>query len=308
MACTRRGITILEVVCALIVIIAIVVGIRLATHSSRRAAAQLKDADQLRQIGTAMVTWCNGCAGEFPLASRVDLGSTTVPDLDRAKNTTANIFSILIYNGNIAPALLISVGETNASIRVDGDYAYNSPATAVQPMNALWDPAFSADFTNGRTSNMSFTHLQPSGANGKGRINIWADTFSNTEAILANRGPEVSSVAINGNADRSSSYSVSTRTPTSLASAIHGTRAQWRGNVTFNDGHGEFVSSLGPFTPAAGNAGLPAPTGMFYTSAAGNRWDTIFFDEPDDVNQLNIYLGIFTTAGEKPSDFTGIWD
>ena len=47
---------------------------------------------------------------------------------------------------------------------------------------------------------------------------------------------------------------------------------------------------------------------MKYTAASGPRADLIFFDEPDDVNQSNIYLGIFITAGEKPSEFKGIWD
>ena len=41
---------------------------------------------------------------------------------------------------------------------------YDAPKAAVNPANALWDPAFNADFTGGKTGNDSYAHVQPAGA------------------------------------------------------------------------------------------------------------------------------------------------
>lgn len=115
-----------------------------------------------------------------------------------------------------------------------------------------------------------------------------ADTSSITEAIVGNRGPEIASVATD--------YTPTHKKKSSNTLLIHGGRKSWEGNIGYNDGHVEFDTS-------------PKPTGSVrYTSASGERWDSLFFDEPDDVNQSNMFLGIFTTAGEKPSEFKGIWD
>lgn len=296
----RRGITITEVLIALAVIAGLVVWLCVATFANRRTAAQLKDADQIRHIMQGMIVWCNSSAGEYPLPSRFDSGDTTVPELGRAKNTTANIFSMMIYNGVISPAHCISVSEKNPSIVVDKDFAYNTPVAAVDPKNALWDPAFSADFTNGNTGNVSIAHLQPGGR----RTAAWQDTFSPDEAVLANRGPEISSVTISGKPELPASYIIQTAKPTSLASAIHGSPTRWRGNAAFNDGHVAYFTYPGPFVS---QATLPGSWKLPYTDATG-KLDTIFFDEPDDPKDFNLFLGIFTTAGEEPSDFKGIWD
>jgi hypothetical protein len=60
---------------------------------------------------------------------------------------------------------------------------------------------------------------------------------------------------------------------------------------------------------SAGPAERRRQTGALrYTSTSGERWDSLFFDKPDDRNQSNIFLGSFTTAREKPADFKSIWD
>ena len=296
----RRGITILEVVIALAMIVALIVWFCISTLSSRRTAARLKDAQTLKDIHRAMVVWSNNGVGEFPLPSRMDLFNHTIAAEDRAKNTTANIFSVLVFFGNLSPEQLISARETNPAISADGDYAYINPPAAVDPNNALWDPAFSADFTNGKTGNISFAHLQPGGR----RVSMWQDTFAPDEAVLANRSPEITSVTITGAADDAANYTVATRSPRSLASAIHGTPTRWRGNVAFNDGRVDFVDTLGPLAPI----GTMPPRQITLNATPANPRDVIFFDEPEDTDHFNLYLGIFITAGEKPSEFKGIWD
>jgi len=301
----RRAFTVVELIAVIIstVILAVViVGVLMPALSGPRFAPQLKDSTQLRGISQSMVVWANNNNGEYPLPSILDQSDLTVADKGRAKDTTANIFSILSYNGFISPEICVSPSESNRAISADDDYAYNSPVTAVSPADALWDPAFAADFTAGGRGggNFSYGHLQPSGTRGTpagtntaaieptGRLQAWRDTFSTTEAIIGNRGPEIASVA--------SDYTPTLKNKSSNTFRIHGGRSTWEGNIGYNDGHVQFETSL-------------KPTGaMRYTSTSGERWDSLFFDEPDDTNQSNIFLGIFTTAGEKPADFKSIWD
>jgi prepilin-type processing-associated H-X9-DG protein len=217
--------------------------------------------------------------------------------------------SILIFNGFISPEICISPQESNtAAMQRDEDYEYYTPPKAVNPASALWDPAFSADFTNGSISNFSYAHLQPSGTRGvggtksTGRLLKWRDTFEPGEAVFGNRSPELSAVNLSGKPTSESSYSPVIKNPASNTFLIHGGRSTWEGNIAFNDGHVEFIPKLSPFKPSGAKA---TPS---YNTAAGPRLDTIFFDEPDDAAQTNTFLGIFTTAGEKPADFKAIWD
>ncbi|MBX3404223.1 MAG: hypothetical protein KF699_12510 [Phycisphaeraceae bacterium] len=263
----------------------------------------MRDSIQLRGISQSLIIWANGNNGNYPLPSQIDTADFTVAESGRAKDTTANIFSILIFNGNISPEICISPAESSPSIARDEDFEYSNPKAAASPMNALWDPAFSADFTSAKGGNFSYGHLQPSGTRGDpaalhaarvpaGRLSVWRDTFSTTEAIIANRGPEISAVAAD--------YTPTLKNKSSNTFLIHGGRNSWEGNVAYNDGHVAFETTLKPLSPGG--------AAMSYTTASGPRLDTIFFDEPDDVNQSNIFLGIFITAGEKPGEFKGIWD
>lgn len=302
----RRGFTVTELIA--VIVVAALIGFVLlpAMQPRRRGAPQLRDSVQLRGISQSMVVWANNNNGEYPLPSLLDQSDLTVAEKGRGKDTTANIFSILIYNGMISPELCVSPSESNRAITVDEDYAYTTPATAISPAGALWDPAFSADFTARGGGNFSYGHLQPSGARGTpsrpgigafeptGRLLAWRDTFDSTQAVLGNRGPEIASVA--------SDYTPTLQKKSSNTFLIHGGRKAWEGNIGYNDGHVEFVTSLRAKPLVAIN------DGPSYMTAAGFRADTLFFDEPDDVNQSNAFLGIFTKAGDRPSEFKGIWD
>jgi type II secretory pathway pseudopilin PulG len=306
----RRGFTIIELIAVLVVALAI--GALLLPSlgkRSRQTNPQLKDSTQIRAIALSMVVWANNNNGEYPLPSAIDIADLTVADKGRAKDTTANIFSMLIWNGLISPELCICPQESNTgAMQKEEDYQYTAPPTAINPASALWDPAFSADFTNGSISNFSYAHLQPSGTRGvngaapSGRLLKWRDTFDPREAVLGNRSPELSAVNVSGRPTPESRYSPVIKNPSSNTFLIHGGRSTWEGHVAFNDGSVQFITKLSPFKPSAAKA---TPS---YTTAAGPRLDTIFFDEPDDAAQTNTFLGVFTTAGEKPSDFRAIWD
>jgi hypothetical protein len=284
-----------------------------ALAKARSSARQLKCSTQVRGIVQSMVVWASNDKSMYPLPSDLDTGDQTVADVGRAKDTTANIFSLLIWNGHILPEICICPDEQNKSIKNYRKYEYAAPAKAVKPPNALWDPAFGADFIAAK-GNVSYAHLQPSGdfvptgkkdANGKpileptGRMKMWSDTYAANEALISDRGPEIESVTFDRPEDPAGAK-VKTKLAASSTLKIHGGPDSWEGNVGYNDGHVDFVTTLGP---------TPQPTLRTYRDKDDKpRWDSIFFDEPDDAKSENTYMGIFVKAGKTPKDFKGIWD
>src|SRR5690606_1810082 len=108
------------------------------------------------------------------------------------KNSTGNIFSLLIYTGGISVELTINPAESNTqSVVLDHNYQFDNPTNAAQPANALWAPSYAGtalDTGAGRpamTSNNSYAHVLPFGK----RKSRWQGAFTATEAVVGDRGP-----------------------------------------------------------------------------------------------------------------------
>lgn len=285
-----RGMTVLELLAVVVLaLVATVVLLPAMTPRHTCGGRQMKDATQVRGIQQSMAIWANQNQGLYPVPSKVDRGNTTVADLGTAKDTTANILSVLIYTGGISVELCVSPAESNTGgIVQDDDYEFDVPKKAVDPSNALWDPAFASDFTNGKVSNNSYAHVMPGG----GREKLWADTFTTTEPVVGNRGPEVKSLTRDAGGKAAIVYALAS----SNTFLIHGSRSSWEGNIAYNDGHVQFETST-------------MPAGTTYRSSAGRTFaDCLFFDEPDDASGTNAWMSIWTTAGDAKGDFTPIWD
>lgn len=297
-AARRRGLTIIEVLVIVVVgFVSIVVLIQLLTPQ-RCGSRQLKDSTQVRGVVQAMSIWACNNNDNFPRPSLFDLNNTTVPELGAAKDTTANLFSILINNGSISPELLISPAEANGQITQYENYEFNTPHAAVDPSKALWDPAFSVDFTNGHIGHASYAHAYPWRAGGgKGKWGGVANG-SATDAILGNRGPQVSSVSYDKSGAAEPVFKLGRESVTNL---IHGGRSTWEGNIAFADGHVDFLTST-----ISGRYPLLDARASGTTTVT--REDVLFYDEPDAAEGKNNFLGIFIKAGEQRSDFQSIWD
>lgn len=282
-----RGITAIELV-VVIVIAIVAVGLLLPYLGRTKSGTRHpRDMSQIRGIHQGMVLWAQDNSDLYPLPSLIDLNDDTVAAQGRAKDTTANIFSILIYNNFISPEICLSPAETNPAIRVHDTYAFSEPPTAVNPKKALWDPALNADFTGGKTGNISYAHMLPANERLEKR---WRNTWDATQAVVGNRGPEVKGFDVR---DGKRVYTMPKKSNTFL---IHGGATTWEGNIAYNDNHVSFETSIAPeMTTYKDGGGVEQP-------------DCLFLDEADDASKINNFLGIFTTAGATKAEYAAIWD
>ncbi len=293
----RPGTTIIDVLVAMCCGCVFLIMILLPVMSPRRCCGsrQMKDSTQVRGVHQGMILFAQSNRDKYPLPSIDDKENFTIAADDAtSKDTTANIYSMLIYGNYFSPELLVSPAEQNANIEIDTDYHLATPPNTIDPAKALWDPTFAADFTNSKIkSNTSYAHHIPA----PDRHDRCKSTLQSTEAILGNRGPQVTAVD-------SSSKTIKPQftIPNSVTLSIHGGRTTWEGNIAYNDNHVNFETNV--FTDAATyTLAPPSPN-------AKPRYlpDVFFFDEPDANNRDNAFMSIFTKSGPTTTDFNAIWD
>lgn len=308
----RTGFTIIELL-VLIVALLLVIAVLLPTRGGRGNPRPLKDAMQLRGIHSSLVIWAGNNDDKYPLPSEIDVDNFTVSELDRAKDTTANIMSILICEGFITAELLVSPLENNERITDYYDYEVEDITGAVDPEKALWDPKLSADFTSEAGGNISYAHLIPQGK----RLDQWSNTFKAEDAILSNRGPKILSVEQASDNVVTRFADPKTLTTQTFADVRSTKTAWWSGNVAYNDNRVDFNMNVYADNKPVGtpelNPRLKLPQDDGSTL---DIHDVMFADEqtPEgkeawrEAYDANQFLGIFTTAGENREDFTSIWD
>ncbi len=284
----RRGLTWVDVGGAVLVL-GLIVAVLLPAWGGRRHhnVRGLKDSTQIRGVHQGMVLWAQNNQDRYPLPSLVDKDGTTIAGEGDEKDTTANMISLMIFNGFFSPEICVSPAEANGAIRVFMQYQYENPSGAAEPKKALWNPGFRADFTTGE-GNFSYGHAVLWGE----RKARWRQSFAADYAILGNRGPEIAGVA-KMKAPEVKPSLVNAKSNTLL---IHGGRKTWEGNIAYDDNRVNFETSL-------------APEGVLYKDAEKKAWrDTLFFDEADDPSGLNAMLGIVVKSGKAKEDWKLIWD
>lgn len=311
---SAQGFTLVELACSSVVAVCALAMATLVQDDKQERSREQQDAWNVKGIGSCMVFWANQGDNRYPLPSEVDRDNTTVAAKRLAKNTTPNIFSLMIFQGLMPPSLLITPTETNGAIIEDEDFVFEAPPEANRPELAHWDPSFDADFTDGH-GNVSYAHLIPSG-NG---LYEWRDMSPNHHPIVMTRGPEIAGIEVQ--ADKSVRPKLATPMSKTLSffpqegveagNAWSTTVVGYDLSVSFWQNRIEGLPDGNSFRAIAGEQSKPHFIHGRYNRILKNRGykyqpDLLTFNEPDQKD--NLFLGIFTTAGEKPSDFTPIWD
>ncbi|USN99168.1 MAG: prepilin-type N-terminal cleavage/methylation domain-containing protein [Phycisphaeraceae bacterium] len=284
----RSGFTLIELL-VVIAIIALLIGILLpALSKARKSARKLKDSANVRSTIQALAVFSDSNKGRYPIPSRLDEMNNTVNDSTKPsqnisysgcttnapiKDTSENIFSVLIWDGFVAPEILVSPSEPSSQFKEDTNYTYASPPGAGSPGDqledkfALWDPSFmsSPDIDGGAAGNLSYAHSPIFGA----RKSQWRNSFTATQVILGNRGP-----TFKVRSDIQDDWELEENSPTgdgSITLQMYGNRSRWEGLIGFNDSHVDFFSEAAPesltftFTDAVQNGvtGVAAPDNVF---------------------------------------------
>lgn len=275
---SRRAFTLIEA--AAILVVCALVGAVLLIPLGRTSCGgrQLKDAAQVRWHAQGIAIWAGSNQNRFPLPSALDKDNATIATDAPRKDTTANVLSVLIYNSHITTEACINPAEANARVQQMPHYTFNAPSAAARPAEALWDPAFSADFTSAQGGNTSYATM----AMTRERLDCFASLYSGTDfAIVGNRGPELLIKK-----RKAPEVDITLKDPASTTLLMHGPRTTWEGNIAYADGHVNFETLL-------------APDAVEYRNGQGTAWrDALFFDEGDDRSRLNAFLGIFVNKAE----------
>lgn len=278
----RRGLVILELVLGIVAGFALMIGILLpALAKSRQSARQIKCSTQVRNIVQGCQIWANSNRDQYPTPSIVDANNQTIAGNANDKDHTGNVLSLLVFTTMIAPEHAVSPSEVSSKIRVLNNYQDTKPKAAANPAKALWDPAFSADWTRPERGNVSYASMEISAT----RKAIWGNTFSATESPFGNRAPAINSFKRGPKGNALVEFDKQ-----SLTLQIHGGRNTWEGNIAYNDGHVNFETR---FDPLETTILLPGPGNKAVT-------DLLFADDPEDPKHVNNFLGVSIKGSATP--------
>lgn len=254
----RHALTLVECVGVLtsLTTLAIVGGLGRVAQSPRDRMHQC--ASRLNTVHKGMVLFAQDFDGSFPKPAKIS--AETAAANPQSGNSSANVFSYMIFNTYYAPVTVICPDEPSPNVAEKKDYRYGTPDDKNWNDEWKWDPAFSADFTQ-PGANVSYAMLALVGERVEKE---WADSLNRNFAVFADRGP------------RDGAFDAE-----SLTLKRHGQVTDWTGNVMFNDLH------------------LEAYTWQADHPKAFTVRDDNIFRSDDAEKGADIWLGVFGPTTEK---------
>ncbi len=220
-----------EVIAGTAAVVVIVAVVLVAMNSGQRNnRVRVRDAVQLKQVATATLAAAaaskNG--GLLPGAIARIRGPGDAPghgQVDETRNDHASLYSSLIAQGLISPALLVSAGERNPNVTVCHDYDFNSYHPE---QGTFWDErSFKLDLQTGCNASFAATPLDPT---------------PRRDASIGYRGPKPGMLPMMGN-----------------RSSWGAGPSAWEGVIAFQDLHVDWLTT--PSFVLRGSLATDSPAG-----------------------------------------------
>ncbi len=225
-----RGFTLIELLVVMSIIALLLSILVPSLGRARRSALLRKDAQQIKSIHQAWMTWATENHERYPTPGLVNrlpdpLIGTDVqgrgPE-DKLANNTSNIHSVAIMHNFYSPDTVVSSTEPNGNVGAMQNYDFAKLDIAG---DVYWDDDFECDLQN--ECNVSYASMVPIGDRKKSE---WGNSGRSDYAILSNRGPMMGDASITN----------------SLTFEIHGGGKSWIGNVCWQDNHMSTEETLFP--------------------------------------------------------------
>lgn len=280
----HHGLSIIEIIILLLILL-LLLGLFLpALSRARQAARTTMCMAQLKQLQMGLIVWAQQENNEYP--NPLEYSRTTADKCQQKGNSTANVYSLMIWNNFYSPELTVCPSEKSEFVQVYADYDYGIMGDNGINKKDKWDWDFSCDITgksrSARTgkyySNVSYANLA---LIGKRVENEWRVSGNTQFVVFGDRGPT------DGKHDSKS-----------ITYLNHGTSKLWKGSLAFNDGHIELFEE---------QVGTDNPFGYQPVDRRHNeiKPDNIFAED-DVITRADIWLII---AGESNDKMVSpLWD
>ncbi len=282
----HRGFTIIEM--AIVMFIVCFLAVLLWPNLTRvhRVSRRSNCQTNLKNVSVSLENWASSHIERFPIP--LDHDAATANASIAPGNSTANMFSMMIFGQYSWPDVLICPSEESSFVNEKINYDFGDQESGSTLDGAMaWDPTFDCEITgrDGRVSNVSYASLAPVGD----RFNkYWTRSFGPMYAIVGDRGPR------DGNP-----------TATSTLDRNHDSRGKgWNRNILFSDGHVKDIDGSSKDANPFPVSGMSWPTNdqelAVYVDNA--------YKEDDPRNGADTWLGIFVQDTSDPTKYVPLWD
>jgi prepilin-type N-terminal cleavage/methylation domain-containing protein len=295
------GFTLIELL-VVMSIIALLLSILMPALGRARAEAMLtKDQTQVKSIFSGFSFWTPSHNGNYPIPGLEARRAGSTGDLikgrgpeDLTQNDHARMLSMCVMQNLFSTDVLYAPTEQGDFVAPMENYDYNFYDPAPQGGGwELWDPTFGNDLTDEIVSGDDYSECNNSygimPVTGKRKQQNWGSQSSSTFPIVGTRGPE------DGEPNEFS-----------RSNLFHGIERDWKGTITFGDGHNEVLETFFPVSTTYVDDGGEAVMDNIFLEEEDQAVDNDYMPNGLDLGQGAdaILTHVIETAGD-PSGSDG---